>query len=432
MIKIYNKLLKDENSVEVLSKGFSFLILKLIGTVFSFSFTLYITNVFGKEVWGLFALAMSIFTLTSILGALGIDTHLVKFYSQEKNLDDVGIYFKSLIKAFVFSSVLSFILYLLSEPMVNNMFKEPKPELLTYLYWVLPSIPFWSVIVLSSGVMRARKLNNYYGFYTIVSRFLILTSIVLLFSFTEIELVLKVFFYSLLFISLVSIIHVTIILKNVTIRTKENSWKFLKQSIPMMLSSSILVLMSWMDTFVMGIYEDESEVGIYNVAVKITSLTVFSLQALNSILAPKIAKAFASGKKEEYLNLISFTTKLNFFITLVVVFSIVLLNRFLLGLFGEGFESGFIVLLILCVGQLINSMSGSVGVIMQMIGEQNKHQTFIIISLVINLVLTLILTPIYGGVGAAIATVASMIFWNVAGAVFLKINKNIVTYFKPF
>jgi O-antigen/teichoic acid export membrane protein len=313
--------------------------------------------------------------------------------------------------------------------MVFNLFFEPKPELLLYLKWILPSIPFWSVLILSSGVMRARKMNRSYAFYVMSSRFVVLTMFVFLFSITEIQLILKCYFFSIFFFSIISVIHVFLILKRISFTTQNNTWIFLKQSIPMMLSSSILVFMSWMDTFIMGIFEEESEVGIYNVAVKITTLSVFSLQAINSILAPKIAQAHANNERVVYLNLISFSTKINFYITIVAVSLVMIFHNFLLGLFGEGFEAGFYVLLILCIGQLINSLSGSVGTIMQMIGEQNKYQTFIVIAFIINLGLTVVLTPLFGGTGAATATVISMVFWNITGAVYLKKRENIISYY---
>ena len=67
-----------------------------------------------------------------------------------------------------------------------------------------------------------------------------------------------------------------------------------------------------------------------------------------------------------------------------------------------------------------------------MIGKQKFHQNFVLIALAINLVLTLILTPIYGGVGAASATVVSMAFWNLGSAIYLKKKLNITSYYNPF
>ena len=432
MIKVLQKYIGDQESGEILSKGFSFLVIRIIGTLLSFTFTIYITNRFGKVEWGLIALGFSIFTIINIFGRLGLDLNLVKFYSQDINIKDSGVFYRSWIKVFLFSSFLSFLVYMFGERLVTDVFLEPKPDLLPYLNWLLLSMPFWSTVFVSAAVMRARKMNKAFAFHTMTGRFFILLALIVLISHSDALFVLKAHFISVVFLSAVSLIHATIVLKKATLKPKQNTWIFVKESLPMMLSSSILVLMSWMDTFVMGIYENETEVGIYNVAVKITTLSVFSLQAINSILAPKIAKNYAENDEKTYKKLIQFSTKINFFITLVVISIIIVFNPFLLGLFGDGFEAGIWVLIILCIGQLINSLSGSVGVVMQMIGEQKMYQYFIVSALIINLILTLILTPIYGGIGAATATVISMIFWNIAGAFYLKIRKQIVTYFKPF
>ena len=431
MIKLLQKHLGDKESGEIISKGFSFLVIRIIGTVFSFAFTLFVTNTFGKKEWGLIALGFSIFTIISIFGRLGLDLNLVKFYSQNKNLTDTGVFYRSWIKVFIFSSILSYLVFIFGDYLVNDIFLEPKPELLPYLNWLLLSIPFWSTVYVSAGIMRARRKNKAFAFYTMGGRFAILLLLVFIFSFNDVLFILKAHLFSLIILSFLSLVHAVLVLRKPTLKANRNTWKFVKESFPMMLSSSILVLMSWMDTFVMGIYESEAEVGIYSVAVKITTLSAFSLQAINSILAPKIASSYANNEAGIYKKLIQFSTKVNFFITFIVVGLIIVLSSFLLGLFGEGFEAGTYILLILCLGQLINSLSGSVGVVMQMIGEQKMYQNLIIIALAINLILTFILTPIYGGVGAASATVASIVFWNITGAILLKQKKNIKTYFLP-
>ena len=200
----------------------------------------------------------------------------------------------------------------------------------------------------------------------------------------------------------------------------------------MMLSSSILILLGWMDTFVMGIYDTDQNVGIYNVSLKIATLTTFILLAINSILAPKIAKNYSENKLVEFNKLISFSTKLNFYLSATVILIIIIFNKSLLSIFGEEFLVGSTILFILCFGQMINSFSGSVGIILQMIGKQKVYQNFVLIALVLNLILTIILTPIYGGIGASTATVISMAFWNIGSAIYLKKKMNIVSYYNPF
>lgn len=427
------KVLKNSSQKEILTKGFSFLVFRLGGTVAGYFFTLFISNKFGVDIYGLVAICFSMFLMLSVVGRLGLDTNMIKFFSQDKNSSEAGIFYKSILKSLLLSSLLAFVIYLFRASIVIDLFKEPKPELIPFLPWVLGAIPLWSITIISASFLRAKKKNNAFAFFNNPSRFLFgLVLLIIFYSFSQEPLIVfKAHFYAVAISAVLSFGLVVYSLKKLQLKTQTNSWFFLKDSLPMMLSSSILILLGWMDTFVMGVFETDANVGIYNVSLKVASLSVFSLQAINSILAPKIAKSYAEGDTD-YKRLISFSTKLNFMISGVVVIVIIVFHNFLLGMFGEEFKAGATILFIFCVGQIINSFSGSVGVILQMTGKQKVHQNFVLSALVINLTLTFVLTPIYGGVGAAIATVISMSFWNIAGAIYLKKMKGIKTYFKPF
>ena len=85
----------------------------------------------------------------------------------------------------------------------------------------------------------------------------------------------------------------------------------------------------------------------------------------------------------------------------------------ILGLFGEEFKNGYLSLLILIVGQLVNALSGSVGYIMVMTGKQKQASIVFAISAALNIIMNLIFIPIFGIAGAAAVTAASLILWNV-------------------
>lgn len=431
MKKRLENILKDADFKEILTKGFSFLVVRLGGTIAGYFFTLFITNKFGEETYGLVAIGFSIFLILSVIGRLGLDINIIKFFSQDINNADSGIFYKSVIKSFIISAILSYLVFVFGENIFIDLFKEPKPELLPFLPWLLAAIPFWSVTLISASFLRAKKKNNAFAFFSNPSRFLFgLILLVIFFSFNESPIVIfKAHFYAVFTSALISIGMVAYYLKKVQLKTTTNAWKFLKDSLPMMLSSSILILLGWMDTLIMGVYETDANVGIYNASLKIATLSVFSLQAINSILAPKIAKSYAEGNTE-YRRLIGFSTKLNFMISGTIIIGILIFHDFLLGLFGEAFKSGYIILFIFSAGQMINSFSGSVGVILQMVGKQKVYQNFVLGALLLNLILTFVLTPIYGGIGAATSTVLSMVFWNLGSAIYLKRKMNITSYYR--
>jgi O-antigen/teichoic acid export membrane protein len=88
-------------------------------------------------------------------------------------------------------------------------------------------------------------------------------------------------------------------------------------------------------------------------------------------------------------------------------------------------------LMILTVGQFVNAAAGSVGYILQMTGHQKFHQNVILIGTIMNITLNWILIPVYGLVGAAIASAIGMIFWNVFFSIKVKSILNEWIFYIP-
>ena len=105
--------------------------------------------------------------------------------------------------------------------------------------------------------------------------------------------------------------------------------------------------------------------------------------------------------------------------TFPVIVGLAILAMFLLGIFGENYDSATTSLRILLVGQLINALCGSVGVYLNMTKKQKVFQFILISALLINIVLNYILIPRYGMNGAAIATSTCMILWNLTAVIYV-------------
>ena len=96
-------ILGDSDFKEILSKGLSYILIRGLGIIINYAFIAYITKSFGASVFGLFSIAISVFMIVSVIGRLGVDIHLVKFYSIKNNLNDVGLFYKTLLKSFLIS-----------------------------------------------------------------------------------------------------------------------------------------------------------------------------------------------------------------------------------------------------------------------------------------------------------------------------------------
>ena len=208
-----------------------------------------------------------------------------------------------------------------------------------------------------------------------------------------------------------------------------SSKELLKTAFPMMLSTSILLIMSWADSIIIGIFKTEAEIGIYNVSIKLAMISGIVLGAVNSIVAPKLSQTYNNGKKEEFKSIVKQSTRVIFFSSVPILIFLIAFPEFLLSFFGSEFIVGKTALYILLIGQIINAFSGSVGVIMQMTGKEKLFQNILILALFLNIGLNFLLIPNHGIEGAAIASSASIIFWNLTSVAYIYNQHQVLTFF---
>ena len=167
-----------------------------------------------------------------------------------------------------------------------------------------------------------------------------------------------------------------------------------------------------------------SDVAVYNVAYKFAAFSAFGLVIINSVMVPLIARHFNSSEKAINLeSLIKPNIRKALFISSIIAIILIVFGKHLLSLFGkdtENYSIGYISMIILIFGQIINVAIGSVGYILTMAKLEKCAIISIISSIIINVTLNYLLLPIYGIEGAAISTAFSMIVWNVLMLIFVK------------
>jgi Membrane protein involved in the export of O-antigen and teichoic acid len=164
--------------------------------------------------------------------------------------------------------------------------------------------------------------------------------------------------------------------------------------------------------FLLGIYQPKHNVGIFNIAFRISEVISFSLVIVNFVLSPLIANLYANGKMKKLQNIITRSARVTAFIGLLLTIGIVLFRKQILLLFGTDFLMGQESLVILCFGQLINIFCGSVGLLLLLTGNQRFSIYSLAGGTIINIILNVVLIPIYGINGAAIASSLGLIVWN--------------------
>lgn len=430
---ILRNLFRTFKSSEILNKSSHALLFKLAGSFFGYLFLILITRLYGPESWGIFTICLAILSISSMVSRVGIDIAIIKFVSALNNkISDIkGVYSISLRIIFIFSFLFSLILYLTSDFISDQIFKQENLSIyIKYLSFAV--IPF-SILNTNVSTFRGLKKIKEFAFFQHTSIYLSAILIFLLINF-----LLKVYHFSvpifsyLIALSLMMIItsfRVFKIFKKVISNYAISYKTLLKTSYPMMFSSSILLLMAWSDSLMIGIFKSEYDVGIYSVALRLAMTTGIILGAVNSILAPKISECYNNNRLDEFKKLIKHSTKIIFLTTLPVIVIMFTFSKFFLSIFGPQFVVAQYTLIILLAGQTVNAMSGSVGFILQMTGKERVYQYILLVALFFNILLNIFLIPRYGIEGAAIASAFSLLFWNISSMLYIYFKYNIVTFF---
>jgi len=449
--KIRLKLQKDKHFAELIKGSGVAFVLKILGIICGYIFTLLVTRTLGAESWGIFSLCLVVLQIASVIGRLGMDTALLRFTAEYAAKGEIGIlkeiYKKALILVVPFSIFVAVSVYFLSPILSAKAFH--KPYLTPYFKIIsLAIVPFVLLWIHSEGIRGLKKIKESQllqqtavfgaaiiffgaGLFCVRSDFLPLISYsmsILVFSVVSILLWCK---YLASFLS-PSVLSSSFSTFNTASAFYIPSCKsLLSVSVPMLLSNSLMLVMSWADIVMLGIFRSAQEVGIYNVVLRISILASISLVAINTIAAPKFAELWGKRNVKALVRVAQQSTRLMFWISFPVLFLFLFFPKFILGMFGEDFKIGAMALMILTVGQFVNVVAGSVGYVLMMTGYQQFHQKIILIGTLCNVFLNYILIPRYGIVGAAIASAMSVTFWNLIFTIKVKLLYKKFIFYVP-
>lgn len=213
-------------------------------------------------------------------------------------------------------------------------------------------------------------------------------------------------------------------LKGVKPKFDVTGWSY--STIGFFLLGGVYILNSRVDIFLLGIFKGNGEVGTYNIVLKISETISFGIGIVNFVLAPFIAKLFANNETTQLQLLITRAARIVIFFSLPLVIAIFFLRGNILNFFRADFFNSRTALLILCCGQLVNILFGSVGTLLMMTGNQKFSIYALAVGTSFNIVFNIVLTPKYGIVGTAIATTGSLIIWNLL--MYLFVRKRIGIY----
>lgn len=190
--------------------------------------------------------------------------------------------------------------------------------------------------------------------------------------------------------------------------------RWLASTLPLAFLGGMQLINNRTSILILGLFADSAQVGIYRVADQMSSLVSLGLQAMNMVAAPQFARLYAVGDKVRLQRLATAGARVVLSLTLPVVVIFLLFGKLFLKLvYGAEFIPAYGPLCIIALGQLVNSITGSVALLLNMTGHEQDTARGMTIAAVSNIVLNLVLVPLWGLTGAALASAITLTAWNI-------------------
>jgi O-antigen/teichoic acid export membrane protein len=181
-----------------------------------------------------------------------------------------------------------------------------------------------------------------------------------------------------------------------------------------LLAGSLHIVNNQTDVIMLGLLADPKDVGLYRVAQRGSELIIFSLTAVNMAIAPTVSQLYVQGDFERLQRIFSKSVRWIMVFSLPMALVLIFGGQYILRyVFGAEFVSGRNALAVLACAQLVNAGMGSVGLILNMTGHEKDTARVLLMTAVLNILLNALLIPLYGILGAALATGFSLVLWNV-------------------
>ena len=395
--------------------------IKIVSTGLSFLTSVTLARLLGVSEYGLYIYAISWKGLVGFIAIFGFDRLLIKeisvFQSKQSWNEMRGLLHFSNKATALISTALFFVAILVTWFLVGKN---------DYHSFLALSIAFASLVPSALGSLRAATLSGLNlvllgqlsELIILPSIFMILVGLVYFLGGNEVGII-SIMITWLISVFINFLIGTFILFKKIPNLVKDSkpnydhSRKWITNALPFIFISAMNVVLNKTDMIMLGTMTGTSAVGIYAVCTRTSQFVAFVLMAMNSALGPNIARLYANGQQEKLQNIITKTTRVVSLAAIPIVLVIVTCGKWLLSLYGNEFISGYSTLVILSISQLANVATGSVGLLLNMTGNQKQVAIGIGISACLNIVLNFLLIPPFGILGAAIATATSMVFQNI-------------------
>jgi O-antigen/teichoic acid export membrane protein len=183
---------------------------------------------------------------------------------------------------------------------------------------------------------------------------------------------------------------------------------WLTTALPILMVEGFYSLLAYTDVLVLQYFRSPSEVAIYYAAAKTLALVSFIYYSVSATTAHRFSTYHVAGDRKGLSAFISQSIRWTFWPSLAATALLLLFGRPMLSLFGAQFTDGYFLMFVLAFGLLARAAIGPIERLLNMLGEQRACATVYAAAFGVNLGLCFVLIPLFGMLGAAIATASAL------------------------
>jgi len=436
MRKRFFFLLEKINHNNTFLESIKTMILRIIGVIILFGFTLFLTHNYNPKIIGQYDFIRTFLLVIGSICLLGTDQSILYFAGIIKKrgniLDLKNIYKKNIVLLFITSLIAFLIIFILGRDSVNSFFKDKNSYIL--LFKTITVLFFYCVTILNTETLRALNFISLSELFRNTFKYLsvIIGAVYLLYINKEIYLV-ESFIYGFVLLSIISTYIIIKIFNNKSYKLYQETLKISKKeiiikSLPMAISSMSIFLIMTIDVVFIKKYCGNEAVAYYSTAVKLMTILSMIIISVNTNVSIKIAEFYEMKNFIELKRTVRNSSRIIFIFTIPIALLISFFSKQILCFFGNEYINASNALIILMIGQGISSAFGSAPVYLNMTGRQNVFQGLLLISVLIDFFLNILLTQKFGILGTSISFMLSSLFWIISATIFIYRKDKIMVF----
>lgn len=394
----------------------------ILATFIGFFSNIIYTRYLPKDVFGDFTLMRTIINLFAIYAMFGLNHGFLRQGSLALGREQPEVYKEIQNYTITFSLIISLvvcaIVFFCAGPISTYIFKKPSiTNLVRFCSFVIPIQLIGNMTLVLFKVNKKADTGQF--LYTILYFVLQLLFFYLLTFFLKDEPLIIISFIVANFIYLIILLYYQ---KKFNVKyslklEKKEKKALYNISVPMFFAATFSQSQRWGDTLFLGILGTNAQVGVYYIALRISSFISIPQNAFTQIFLPIAGRLMGKGKHSELNDLYKTITRLIFISGSLIFGVIYFMQSYLLSMFGHFYQNASVVLIYLLISETVDFGVGPAKELITMSGGGKINLVNSIITLAINILGSYLLIPQYGIIGAAIANALTNISMNLIAVI---------------